>query len=635
MNESPLEDLKQPKTSSPNPAPAVTDTAVSAVAPTSAVWVRIKDHKVVQWTLAYLALAYTLLHGAEMLGSTLSWSHSLLRLFTFLLILGVPVVITVSWYHGARGQRRVSGTELMIIAILLAIGGTLLWRDSRTEHEATSAISAASEHGTDTGAQKLSTTTRAPAAASIAVLAFSDLSAEGNQAYFSDGIAEEILNVLARVNGLKVASRTSSFQFRKSDLGAPIIAERLHVRHILEGSVRKAGNTVRITVQLIDASSDQHEWSETFDRPLNAANLFAIQDEIAKTVLQRLTMTVGNTAEIGTAATRRADTGDAGAYDLYLRGHSLFIARDRENLLEAAHVLKAAVAKDPQFARAWEQLGAVLAVSDDWGVNEESDYLKAALDATDMALRLEPNLSLAFAVRGKAQTMPRDGKTDWEEAFASFSTALAHDGHNATAYLWRGNSFFFLGYFDRALADYGRCLEADPAYEICRRYLAIAQLSLHRTDEALRAYQTGLEIGYINSDALFASVVARRGDQLGALGMLERQFRGNPLVIRPVFRALTDSRFNEHDRLDALALIDERGDSDAVQYGLWILKAYKRLATAKTESPIVLWSPDDPGWLKSEGRKDMMKRWGLPGYWRKHGFPPQCRPIGDSDFECR
>ena len=97
-------------------------------------WARLKAHKVVQWTLAYLAVAYTLLHGAEMLAGTLNWSHGLLRIFTLILILGVPVIITLAWYHGARGQQRVSGTEFMIIAILLALGGAFLWRDS-TDHE--------------------------------------------------------------------------------------------------------------------------------------------------------------------------------------------------------------------------------------------------------------------------------------------------------------------------------------------------------------------------------------------------------------------------------------------------------------------------------------------------------------------
>lgn len=123
MNESSQEAPKQPNAATPNPAPQAMGTAIPPTLRASAIWDRIKHHKVVQWTIGYLALAYTLLHGAEMLGISRGWSHGLLRLFTLLLILGVPVVITLSWYHGARGQRRIGGTKLMIIALLLAIGG--------------------------------------------------------------------------------------------------------------------------------------------------------------------------------------------------------------------------------------------------------------------------------------------------------------------------------------------------------------------------------------------------------------------------------------------------------------------------------------------------------------------------------
>src|SRR5258708_4254389 len=248
--------------------------AAPVAQPLLGIWERIKQHKVVQWTLAYLALAYTLLHGAGMLRESLGWPHAVLRLFTLLLILGIPLVITVAWYHGAFARRRVSGTEIMIIALLLAIGGGLLWRDHQ---------SAPTEHGATRGEE--GSPIEAPAA-SIAVLPFADLSPEGNQEYFSAGMAEEILNVLAHVSGLKVASRTSSFQFRKSDLGAPAIAQKLGVRHILEGSVRKAGDTVRISAQLIDAATDQHLWSETFGRHLTTPNLFGIQDEIARAIVE-------------------------------------------------------------------------------------------------------------------------------------------------------------------------------------------------------------------------------------------------------------------------------------------------------------------------------------------------------------
>jgi adenylate cyclase len=490
------------------------------------------------------------------------WSHGLLRLFTLLLILGVPVVIIVSWYHGARGQRRVSGTELMIIAGLLAIGGTLLWRDSKTDHAAKRAASATGEHGAETPAQKLATAAPAPPAASIAVLAFSDLSAEGNQGYFSDGIAEEILNVLAHVNGLKVASRTSSFQFRKSDLGAPAIAQKLGVRHTLEGSVRRAGDTVRITAQLIDASTDQHEWSQSFDRPLSTASLFAIQDEIAKNIVDHLAATMGSAADVAGPVARKADTANEDAYDLYLKGRSLFIARSKENLAATARILKLAVAKDPKFARAWEMLGAVLVTQHYWAVGDESD-IQAGVDAVEMALRLDPNLSLAYAVRGEVQgdMVPSRGAVGWEESSESYSRAIEHDGTNATAFAWRAMDYAVLGYFDLTIQDYQRCLDIDPAYENCRLHLAVAYLYLGRTDDALRLYELGLENGYLTNDLPFAPALAAHGDRFGALSILAQEFRDDPQLIRPLFRALTDPTFGDRDRQDALALVNTAKNS--------------------------------------------------------------------------
>jgi adenylate cyclase len=603
----------------------VTATGALAAAPIRSVWEQIKHHKVVQWTLAYLALAYTLLHSAELLGSSLGWSHGLLRLFALLLILGVPVVIIVSWYQGARALRRVSGAELMIIAILLAIGAIILWRDSRTDHAAESVPPA----------QNSTTATPAPPAASVAVLAFTDLSAEGNQGYFSDGIAEEILNVLAHVKGLKVASRTSSFQFRKSDLGAPAIAQKLGVRHILEGSVRKAGDAVRVSAQLIDSSTDQQEWSETFDRPLSTANLFAIQDEIARSIVDHLAATIGSGADLAKPVARKADTADEDAYDLYLKGRALFIARTKQNLRSAIAPLKAAVAKDPKFARAWEMLGAVLVTGNSWDLGEPNE-LQAGADAIDMALGLDPNLSLAYAVRGEAQIdkIPSRGAVGWDDSNDSYSRAIEHDATDATAYAFRAQNYTSLGYFDRAISGYERCQDIDPAYELCRRFLAMTYLYLGRTEDALRLVEIGLENGYLFTDIPFVTAIAARGDRLGVLDILARQYQDDPQLIRPLFRALTDRTFNDRDRRDAVALVDRSKNSRTfVPSALLVLKAYEEITSSDT-APAIWWARDD-AWLKSQSRKRLMQSWHLPEYWRKHGFPPQCRPIGESDFECR
>jgi len=586
------------------------------------IWERIRAHKVVQWTLAYLAVAYTLLHGAEMLSHSFSWPHALLRGFAALLILGIPVVITLSWYHGTYARQRVSATEVMIIAILLAVGGALVWRD-QTRHAGEVAS------GEETPAA-------APAAASIAVLPFADLSPAHDQGYFSDGVTEEILNVLAHVSGLKVASRTSSFQFRDAGIGVPEIARKLGVRSVLEGSVRKAGDTVRITAQLVDAASDKHVWSQTFDRPLTTANLFGIQDEIASDIVEQLTATIGAaSASVGKPTLPQADTASVDVYDLYLKGHALFLARSRSNLSEATRLLKAAVDQDPKFARAWESLAAVFAISPFWGLKEEADYDQQALDAANRALALDPHLSLAYAVRGRAESnRVLFGKPgSWDQGMASLDQAISRDAQNATAFLWRGLDNLILGYLERARTDLQRCIDIDAAYQTCRRNLAFAELCAGRTEPALRLYEVGLAQEYVNNDIYFARAVATRGDRIGALGVLREQFRTRPQLLQALFRALTDPAFGPADRQEALALAKPSGDADADIGAMLILKAYDRVGDFVTDTP-PLWLKGDPDWIQSPARKSLIRRWRLPEYWRAHGFPPQCQPVGSADFSC-
>jgi TolB-like protein/tetratricopeptide (TPR) repeat protein len=586
------------------------------------IWERIKAHKVVQWTLAYLAVAYTLLHGAEMLSHSFSWPHALLRGFAALLILGIPVVVTLSWYHGTYARQRVSATEVMIIAILLAVGGTLVWRD-QTRHAGDAAS------GEETAA--------APAAASIAVLPFADLSPAHDQGYFSDGVTEEILNVLAHVSGLKVASRTSSFQFRDAELGVPEIARKLGVRNVLEGSVRKGGDTVRITAQLVDAASDKHVWSQTFDRPLTTANLFGIQDEIASDIVEQLTATIGAAgASVGKPALPQADTASLDVYDLYLKGHALFLARSKSNLGEAARLLRAAVDQDPKFARAWESLAAVLVISQFWGLREEADYDQAALEAADRALALEPTLSLAHAVRGRVQVnrISLGQAGSWQQSMTDLGEAIERDPQNATAFLWRGGVNMNLGYLSRAREDLQHCLSVDPAYETCRRNLALVELYEGHTDQALRLYEVGLAEDYVNIDVYFAPVLASRGDRIGALGALLQQYRAHPPLLQALFRALTDPSFGAADRQEALALVEKlRDDPEASIGALWVLKDYERMAGFVTDSR-VFWLRSEPDWLRSPARKRMIEQWRIPAYWRAQGFPPQCRPVGGADFSC-
>ena len=317
-------------------------------------WARLKAHKVVQWTLAYLAIAYTLLHGAEMLAGSLNWSHGFLRVFTLVLILGVPVIVTLAWYHGARGLQRVSGTEIMIIAILLALGGAFLWRDSTTDHE----------QATKSAAVELCTAPQrrlpsADARPSIAVLPFENRSQLKDDAYFVDGVHDDILTQLSKISSLRVISRTSVERFRKSELSIKQIAEQLGVASVLEGGVQRAGETVRINVQLINARDDAHLWADSYDRKLTAANIFEIQSEIANAIAGALKTSL-NPAE--QSRLEAIPTQSLQAWQQYQRGKQRLATRNSASLVEAEGHFRKAVALDPAFALAWVGLADALAL---------------------------------------------------------------------------------------------------------------------------------------------------------------------------------------------------------------------------------------------------------------------------------
>ena len=610
---------------------------------------QLKQRNVFRVAVLYLVVCWLILDPLHVVFHMLDvpvWAN---RLVLMLLAVGFPAVVIFAWVYEITPEglkptvevphgdslRKLTGRKLdrAIIAVLaVALAYFVVdkfWISKHFERSARVTAAAPATSG-DTG----SLPAFAPSPHSIAVLAFSDLSAEGNQGYFADGIAEEILNVLAHVNGLKVASRTSSFQFRKSDLGATAIAQKLGVRHILEGSVRKAGDTVRISAQLIDASTDQHEWSQSFDRPLSTANLFAIQDEIAKSIVEHLAATMESAADLASPMARKADTASEDAYDLYLKGRALFIARSTQNLVAAIAPLRAAVAKDPKFARAWEMLGAVLCLGRYWNYGDAADY-RAGVDAIDTALRLDPNLSLAYAVRGQIQIdmIPgQDGAIGWDDSLASDSRAIEHDATDATAYAYRGETYAALGYFDRALSDYQRCQDVDPGYGVCRGHVARTYFYVGRTDDALSQLEVVMANGYFWLDIDAAQAIAARGDRFGVLAILWRTYQGDPELIRPLFRALTDPTFNDRDRQDAVALVIKTKNT-FVPSALLILKAYEQITSATMDPPI--WWTRDDAWVQSQSRKRLMESWHLPQYWRKHGFPPQCRAKGESDFECR
>ena len=587
-------------------------------------WAGMRRRKVVQWGIAYVAAAWGLLQGLAYLSTVFQWSAQLQRPVTMAFLVGLPIALVLAWYHGDRGHQRVSGREFAILTVLLLIGGGLFWWVGQMPAAPSVAATA-------------SNAAQVPAAAStgtsIAVLPFVNMSGDKDNEYFSDGISEELLNVLVRVDGLGVASRTSSFGYKGSQLGTAAIASALKVNHLLEGSVRKAGNSVRITAQLIDAVNDRHLWSETYDRELT--DIFAIQEEIANSIVNALRDQLGS-VQAPAPVTVHADTENVEAYQLYLKARELFIAR--RNLPESIHLFERVTQLDPNFARGWEGLAAVAVVSPSWGIRDR-DYMALAKQAADRALALDATLSMPWAVLGYVvRTAP---PMDWARGLELTDRALAADPRNATAYHWRGIVWLKLGFFERAIADFNHALEVDPSYRNALRHKAVALLWSGKTDEALDLFERGVADGFIvNRAENFVGLLVARGDVLTAQLLLDEMGYApevRKVLIDALQRPGPPSRIAEEivERFFASTETPYLVQLGLAYPYLWLGDFAKVAANQDVLSgAIVNWERYPPGFHGSPVFKRILQSSGVLAYWRKHGFPPQCRAVGAEDFTC-
>jgi TolB-like protein/Flp pilus assembly protein TadD len=344
---------------------------------------------------------------------------------------------------------------------------------------------------------------------SIAVLPFADMSPEGDQAYFSDGIAEELLNLLAGINELRVISRSSSFSLRDDDLSTPEVAEKLNVAYVLEGSVRKAGNQVRITAQLIEARSDTHLWSKTYDRKLD--NIFQIQDEIAAAVVNGLKITL-------LSAMPKPRETDSEVYSQYLRGKYLLnLAQwNKENMGKAVSAFKQALAIDPDYAPAW--LGLSWAYERQRVIKVLSPERGAALsfETAERALAIDDTLALAWS---SLAWLKKQHEWDWEGARVYMEKALQLDPNNPDVLLGSASVASTLGQLDRSIELLERAVVLDPLRPDCLWSLGSRYLARGRYDDALELYKRVLVLYPENTFALegIAETYLRKGDPERAL----------------------------------------------------------------------------------------------------------------------
>jgi len=354
------------------------------------------------------------------------WIQSALAFF---LILGFPVAIVLSWafeltQEGIRLEKTIEGEKsdaplpgrklnISIIVLLALAVGVFAFDKFVLDPERDAERIEAAEQTARENSQQVAPEPRADP--SIAVLAFEDMSPEKDQQYLSDGLAEELLNALAQIPELKVISRSSAFSYKGKDVKLGQIAAELDVAHILEGSVRKSGNRVRITAQLIDARSDSHLWSETYDRTLD--DIFAVQEDVARRVVSSLRATLSPRAD---ERISRQPTEDLAAYDLYLHGRESLHQDDAESNRAATRLFEEAIELDPDYALAWAGLADSTAQRDGRFGFPQGSTAGTAIEYAREALAIDPDLAEAHRALGYAYL--RQGETD--DGLEAYLTAV-------------------------------------------------------------------------------------------------------------------------------------------------------------------------------------------------------------------
>ena len=408
----------------------------------------LKRRNVFRVAVAYVIVAWLLLQVGDTLGPALRLPDWFQSGVAYVLILGFPVAIIFAWAfemtpEGVKRERDVDRSQSItsetgqklnytIIALLVAAVAYFALDKFVFEHD----------HG-----EVVATEDGEP---SIAVLPFANMSDDASNEFFADGITEELLNLLAKIPELEVTSRTSAFQFKGKEIDIPTVAKQLNVEHVLEGSVRKSGMKVRITAQLIDAGTDKHVWSETYDRELD--DIFAIQDEIARKVVDELHVTL-----LGEAPKTRQT--DPEAYALYLEGLHYLDLDGPKNWPVAQELFEKALVIDPEYAPAWFGKAQAIRETANWGDYDIDEGSRLAREWAEHALDLDPTLTEAWALLAYLKL---SYDWDWAAAEELVARALESGPNNPAALAEAARLAQTQGRLDDAEGYYFAALAADP-----------------------------------------------------------------------------------------------------------------------------------------------------------------------------
>jgi TolB-like protein/Tfp pilus assembly protein PilF len=479
---------------------------------------------------AYLALGWIVVQITATLVPALNLPSTLVPIVTWIGVIGFPFVILFSWIYELtpEGLKRESEADrsasithvtrrrldyITISLLVLAIGlfafvnfGPRRVEPSASREAQTPAVPSASTPSAASVAPAVSDN-------SIAVLPFVNMSDEKSNEYFSDGISEELLNMLAKIPQLQVTARTSSFSFKGKEIKIPEIARELHVAHVLEGSVRKSGNSVRITAQLIKAGTGTHVWSQTYDRKLD--DIFAIQGEIAADVVKQLKVTL-----LGAAPKVR--TTDPEAYALYLQAVQLGRQNTAEAFKQSDALFRKVLAIDPRYAPAWAALAENFYQEANDGLLSNKEGFAQASEAAMKALAIDPDYAPAHA---RLAFIAMAGDNDLAGAAQHYKRALALDPSDLDVLRDSAGLLMVLGRLNEAMALNEAVVRRDPVNMNALFDHGWFQLMAGRFDAAIAAYRTVLSLapGWDNARVALGVALLLKGDAPGALAEIEQE----------------------------------------------------------------------------------------------------------------
>jgi TolB-like protein/Flp pilus assembly protein TadD len=444
----------------------------------------LKRRNVYKVAVAYIVAGWALSQGIAQVFPVFDIPNWIIRLIVLLIILGLPIALVLAWTFEItpQGIKRTEIADAMPVAT----------RRKKHVWIYVVVIGAAISIGLFfLGRYSAGNKTASPAGISnksIAVLPFDNLSRDPDNAYFAEGVQDEILTRLAKVADLKVISRTSTQHFKSAPDNLPQIAKQLGVAHILEGSVQKSGEQVRVNVQLINALTDAHLWGDTYDRKLT--DIFAAESEIAKTIAETLQARL--TGSEKTLITK-TPTVNPEAYELYLKGRFFWNKRTGADLLKSIDYFKQAVEKDQKYALAYAGLADAYVLLPPYGAASPSESFPQAEAAARKALELDDTLAEAHTSLGQVLLFY---DLDFAGSTMEFERALSLDPNYATAHHWYGGGgpLLALGQFDRAIKEGKRAVELDPLSLINNADLGWLYFNARRYNEAEAQARKTLEM---------------------------------------------------------------------------------------------------------------------------------------------